>query len=76
MSRCFRTSECDQRPTWVRRLGDILADAKVGGRYWRGTAFDDRWRLSSGSRRLWSHPLTHGIEHIALIENTQAGNSQ
>ncbi len=31
MSRRFRTSECDQRPTWVRRLHDVLADAKVGG---------------------------------------------
>lgn len=31
MSRRFRTSECDQRPTWVRRLHDVLADAKGGG---------------------------------------------
>ena len=30
MSRCFRTSECDQRATWVRRLHDVLADVTVG----------------------------------------------
>ncbi len=68
MSRRFRTSECDQRPTWVRRLHDVLADAKGGGRYRRGIAFDDRGRLCSGCGR-------STVDHKRLLGQLGSGHS-